>query len=353
MINHNKPLLDKSEITAITRVLNSGWLSQGIEVQSFENEVCQYLGFKNSYAVAVSSGTAALYLSLLSLDIKSGDEVIVPTYVCSAILNAIFLCGAKPKIVDIDFDDLNISLEHTKRIISAKTKAVILTHTFGFPAKINQFTKLGIPIIEDCAQSLGSKFNDKHLGTFGDISILSFYASKMITTGYGGMIISRNKNIINKVRNFREFDGVKVYKHRFNFQMSDLNASIGREQLKKLPSILMKRTQIANLYASVISKHGWPINQSYKPNIKPNNFRFLIRYKEINVLKRYLKKNGIMTIIPIRTFELLHRYLKLDIRDFQNSERVAKTTLSLPIYPALSDFEVLKIRKVLEDFSFK
>lgn len=345
IIQHNRPSLGQEEILALAKVIKKGWVAQGAETVKFENEFSHYLGGKDGQAVAVSSGTAALYLAMYGLKIKSGDEVIAPAYTCSAVLNAIFMIGAKPVLVDINEADLNISYEQTVKKINNKTKAIIITNTFGYPADLDKFMKLNIPIIEDCAQALGSSWRGKSVGTFGQVAVFSFYASKLITTGYGGLIYSKNKKVINKIRDYREFDCRRDYKPRFNFQMSDLTAVLGRVQLKKLPEFLKRRRQIAVEYKKILPKEKcWPAEISGR---KTNYYRFLIKTDKAKAVKNYLIKCGIKTIAPIEAYELLHRYLKQGPKNFSVSEKIAKTTLSLPIYPGLLPKDLNAIKQAL------
>ena len=348
MIPHNKPTFGEEEILAVKQVLESGWIAEGKEVKEFEDELCRYLGQKPGHAVIFSSGTAALYVALISLGVKDGDEVITSTYVCSAVLNAIYLAKAKPVLVDVNPDDFNISLTETKKKLTRKTKAIIVPHIFGMPADVNKFVKLDIPIIEDCAQIIGAKLNGRHLGTFGKAGIFSFYASKMLTTGYGGAVFSKDKNFIKKVKDYREFDCRREYKPRFNFQVSDFQATMGRIQLKKLPDFLKKRNETAKIYYKIISpEQAWPPRDI--KNKEPNYFRFLIRTERPDKIKKFMEKRGIKTIIPIETYELLHRYLGQNPNNFPISENVAKTTLSLPIYPSLTSLEIKRIKSVLKE----
>ncbi len=349
MILHNKPTISKDEVNAAEKVLKSGWIADGIEVKKFEDEFCKLLDSKPGHAAALSSGTAALYVTLVSLGIKKNDEVIIPTYVCSALLNAIYLALARPVLVDINPDDFNISFEETKKNITTKTKAIIIPHTFGMPADVEKFIKLGVPIIEDCAQAIGAKLYNRHLGTFGKAAIFSFYASKVLTTGYGGMVFSKDESFIEKIKDYREFDCRKKYKARFNFKMSDLQAAIGTVQLKKLPLFLKKREKIANDYYKILPlAKVWP--QRNIKNKKPNFYRFLIQNNKPVTLKKFMEKKGIETIVPIETHELLHRYLNQNPHNFPISERVAKTTLSLPIHPSLTLQEAEKIKKHLKNY---
>ena len=290
MISHNKPTIDNKETRAIGRVLKSGWIAEGKEVKSFEDKLSKYLIYKSGYAIAFSNGTSALYIALISLGIKSGEEVITSTFVCSAVLNAIYLAKAKPILVDINEDDFNISFKRTKEKINQRTKAIIIPHIFGMPADIGKFVKLGISVIEDCAQAIGSKLNGRNVGVFGKVSIFSFSASKMLTTGYGGMLFSKDKNFIEKVKDYREFDCRKKYKPRFNFQMSDFQAAMGNIQLEKLPSFLKRRKNIAKEYYKILpSNKIWPQRKFKGRN--PNFYRFLIIDKKP---KKFLQFFGLL-----------------------------------------------------------
>lgn len=348
IILHNKPTLGKEEISAIEEVMRDGWIAEGKKVTEFEEEFCKYIGLPPFHAVALSNGTSALYLTLKVLGVKNGDEVIVPTYVCSAVLNAIYMVGAKPILTDVEKRDFNISYQDIIGKVSNKTKSIIVPHTFGVPADITLIKNLSIPIIEDCAVALGSKIGNQYVGVFGDVAIFSFYASKVITTGYGGMLISKNQEFVEKARDYREFDCRKKYKPRFNFQMSDLQAAIGKVQLKKLPFFLEKRKKIANEYYKILPKNKvWPPYDI--ENKEPNFYRFLIRSNKPRIIKDSLEKEGIKTIIPIETYELLHRYLNENLAHFPVSENISKTTLSLPIYPSLNSSNIARIKFILKE----
>jgi len=353
IIPHNKPTITGKEIQSISKILKLGWIAQGKEVEQFENDLChKYLKQSMGHAVAFSNGTSALYVALIALGIKPRNEIIIPSYVCSSILNAIYLAQAKPILVDVNENDFNISFEDTLKKINKKTKAIIIPHTFGMPADMDKFTKLNIPIIEDCAQSIGSELTGKPTGNFGEISVFSFYASKVITTGYGGMAFSKDKNIVEKLKDYREFDCRETYKPRFNFQMSDIQAAIGRVQLKSLPNFLKKRKKIASYYYNIIPPDKtWPPINLKEERKKTNFYRFLIRTEKPLKIKILLEKQGIKTIIPIEKRELLHRYLKLNPLRFPTSEKISQTTLSIPIYPSLKQKEINLICKSVKSLA--
>ena len=348
-IQHNKPTIKPDDIERVSDVLTSGWIAQGAKVESFEKALIDYLGI-DGQAVAVSSGTAALYLALYSLGIGEGDEVILPTYVCSAVLNAIFFTEAVPVLVDVNPDDFNISFEEVKKRLGEKTKAIIVPHIYGVPADIDELMGLGVPVIEDCAQSIGAKINGQMVGTFGDLSIFSFYATKMLTTGQGGMVVSRNPDLIEKIRDFRAFDCRKEYKNRFNFQMTDIQAALGIGQIKKLPFFIDRRKKIAERYIETLNtKNRDRVFQQVSERKESAYYRFVMKLTNgTEKTQKLFEENGVQTIIPVETYELLHRYLNLDKSAFGNAEEIAKTTLSIPIYPSLNEEEVLRITQIME-----
>ncbi len=347
------PTFDKAEAAAIEEVVKGGWVTQGEKVKEFENRLCRTIGLPGSCGVALSSGTASLYLALKVLNVRPFDEVIAPTYVCSAVLNAIYMLEAKPILTDVDKADFNISCQHIVGKITKKTKAIIVPHIFGVPVEVTRIKKYGIPVIEDCATALGSRAGNKHVGLRGQVAIFSFYASKVITTGQGGMLVSKNPAIIQKARDYRDYDCRKIYYPRFNFQMTDIQAAMGLEQLDKLNMFLNKRAQIAGNYRSICTKKGWDFQRSRNNHCFQNWYRFVLKveHKIAARLKNHLEKHGIETIVPIEKWELLHNYLKRDKKPFENAEEIAQSTLSLPIYPGLTDNKRLdRILRSLKEF---
>jgi len=260
MIPHSRPTINKRDIEAVSEVIRSGKLSQGQKVEEFEKSLASYIGVKG--AVALSSGTAALHLSLLCLGIREGDEVIIPSYTCSALLNAVMITGAVPRFADIERDTYNIDPDIVENYLRKKkktrAKAIILVHSFGEPADIDSFLDIskryGIQIIEDSAQALGATYKGRKVSSYGLISVLSFYATKVITTGEGGMLLSNSSDIINRAKDIREYDKKERFKLRYNYKMTDMAAALGLSQLKKLPSFIKRRKGIAHTYDSVLKR---------------------------------------------------------------------------------------------------
>lgn len=349
MIPHNKPTIEKDDIQSVTDTLNSKWLAPGEKVKEFERELAEYLS-KDGYAVVVDSGTSALYLALLSLGIKRGDEVVLPTYVCTAVLNAVNYTGAVPVFTDINSYDFNVSYKDTVRKMNNKTKAIVIPHMYGIPADIEEFLDLGIPVIEDCAQSIGAKFRNQKVGTFGDMSIFSFYASKLLTTAKGGAIYSKNKELIDSIYDLVDVDCRPEYKIRYNYHLSDFQAALGLSQLMKLDNFIKRRKEIAEGYNEIIEKKKDAFLVEI-PDIKENVwYRYvIISEKDPEKIKKEFFKLGISVINPLETWELLHRYLKLNSLDFPNAEGIVKKTISIPIFPSLKEKEILTICEAADE----
>ena len=327
MIAHNKPTLGKQEQQAVSKVLESGYIAQGLEVERFENEFCDFLGLPQRHAVALSSGTSALFMALWSLNAKN-KSIAMPVYVCSSLRNAVAMAQAKEVLIDNATDSPNICLNQLQK---SNADIAIVPHMFGLPNEIQNIKD--IDVIEDCAQSLGASIDNKKTGLIGKVGIFSFYVTKLMTSGgQGGMFVSKDKNLVDKVRDYREFDCRRDKKHRFNFQMTDLQASIGRVQLKQLPIFLERRQEIFAMY----KESG--LNLIESENNASVHYRAVIRVNNPAEVKDKLLKQSIKTIIPIEDWELLD-----DGSKYRNSHNLTQTTLSLPIYPSLTNKDVLNI----------
>ena len=325
MIQHNKPTLGIEEETAALKVLRSGWLAQGPEVESFENEFCKFIGLPNGHAVAVSNCTAALFLALWVLDAK-GKKVIFPGYVCSALRHAVDMIGGFERLIDVGQNSPNLN---PNSINQKDDDIVIIPHLYGIPVDFTQLQNTNV--IEDCAQALGAKINKMPVGLHGKIGVYSFYATKLMTSGgQGGMFVSKDKSLVDKVRDYREFDYRTDKKRRFNFQMTDLQAAIGREQLKKLPSFLTRREEIFQKY----KKAGLDLLdiKSDDTNLVPVRYRAVMRTDNPQKIIKTLGNVGIKAIIPTEDWELLGEQSILP-----NALQLSRKTVSLPIYPTLTD----------------
>lgn len=336
MIPHNRPTLGIEEEEAARKVLRSGFISEGEEVNAFENEFCKFVGIPSGHAVAVSSGTAALFLSLWVLN-ANGVKVAFPSYVCSAVRNAVGMIGGNECILDNAKNSPNVNLEE---IHQKSSDITIVPHMFGIPIDISSIHNT--KIIEDCAQALGAKVSSKSVGLQGTVGIYSFYATKLMTTGgQGGIFISKEEELVDRVKDFREFDYRHDKKLRFNFQMTDLQAAIGRVQLEKLPKFLKRREEIFNLY----KKSGLElldVNPTEAKKLHPVRYRAIVKTKNPKKMIESLESVEVKAIVPVEDWELLG---SSDL--FPNAIIMTKETVSLPIYPSLSDEDVDLIFSVL------
>lgn len=331
MIQHNKPTLGQAEQKAAIRALNSGWVAQGKEVEALEDEVCEVLGLPDRHAVALSSGTAALFLALWVLDAKR-KRVAIPVYSCSAVRNSVLMAGGEPVIVDVAKDSPNITVDAA---LARRVDMVVAAHMFGVPSRWRSGS-ISVPIIEDCAQALGARIDGRAVGLNGDVGVFSFYATKMLTTGgQGGMLVSSNRTLVDAARDYREFDCRRDRAPRFNLQMADLQAAVGRAQLQQLTGFIARRHGIFESYRAA-GLPLWPHTSS--PGCEPCYYRAILRVGDPLLAIADFERAGIRAIVPIAEWELLE-----DAGAFPRAAALARSTLSIPIYPSLTASEVADI----------
>ena len=251
-----RPSIDEDEIQAVTEVLRSGKLSSlaGQVTAQFEREFANYLGAK--YAVATSNGTAALHTALATLSVNPGDEVIVPAFTFVATASCVLHQDAIPVFADIDPDTFNTDPADVRRKITDRTKAIIVVHLFGHPANMDEISEIakehGVYVLEDCAQSIGALYNNRKVGTIGDIAAFSFYATKNMTTGEGGMVVTNRGGLDEEARMVRNHGEVKRYNYvrlGYNYRMTEVQAAIGCAQLRKLDHFNSIRRRNAEIYS--------------------------------------------------------------------------------------------------------
>lgn len=343
IIPHSRPSISDSDIQAVVSVLKSGQLSQGPKVREFEKKLALLIGKKK--AVAVNSGSAALHLALLALDVKKDDEVIIPSFVCSAVLNAVNYTGATPVLVDIDPFTFNISVKAAKRAITRKTRAIIVPHMFGCPAEIDKLSELGIPLIEDCAQSIGANFKGHRAGSFGLLSVFSFYATKVIAAAEGGMVLSDSEDLISRIKDLREYDNRDDYALRYNFKMTDIQAALGLNQFSSLRKFIDRRREIAARYFQEFKNCNFslPVQKEGRDHIY---YRFVIKTKDnaSEYLERFHQKK-VMCRRPV--YIPLHVYLNLS--GFPHTLEAWQKTISIPLYPSLREEEIEKIIAIVKE----
>lgn len=332
-IPHSRPTIDQEETAAVASVLQSGQLAQGEHVLSFEKALASLIGVAG--AVAVSSGTAALHLALLALEIGEDDEVVIPSFVCPALLNAIRYVRAVPVLADINPETFNMDVRDLRKRLTVKTKAVIVPHIFGLPADIREIVSLGVPVIEDCAQSLGSRYEGSPTGSFGALAVFSFYATKVICTGEGGMIASDDSQLLGKIRDLRDYDEKNDGRLRYNYKLTDLQAAMGLAQLRKLPALIGRRRAIAGRYHEFFREHllSMPVCPSDREHIY---YRYIIRTERLLKLLDAGRDDGIAYRRPV--FKPLHHYLGMT--GYPKTDEAFSKSVSIPVYPSLSDTEV-------------
>jgi perosamine synthetase len=335
IIQHSRPTLGQEEIKAVSEVIASGHIAEGERVHRFERAFEEYLGVE--FAVATGSGTSALHLSLLALGVGPGDEVILPSFVCSALLNAVNYTGASPVLAEISPDTYNLDAADVKRRLSKRTKVIIVPHLFGLAADLDSILALDVPIIEDCAQSVGTTYRRRRAGTFGEAAVFSFYATKLMTTGEGGMVVSKSRKIAERIRDLKSYDQKENYKVRYNYKMTDIQAALGLVQLERLDDIIRRRQSIAQKYSSAF--------RSYDLNLPPAEtghiyFRYVLGLNSNST--PWIQALSTMGITCDRPIHLpLHRHLKL--QGYSASEKAWRNSISIPLYPALTDEEIHRV----------
>lgn len=341
MIVHSKPTLTFQDTMSITNCLGTMMISRSVLGKKLEELLRSYLD--TEYVKLTNSGTAALVLALRALNIcKEIQEVLIPTYVCPSVESAILSCGATPVFYDNDVDWIG-GLSSIQAKVSDRTSAIIIVHTLGisFP-DIDGIKALNIPIIEDVCQAFGGEINGVKLGNFGEIGIYSFHATKCLTTGEGGALSTRNPDLAEAIDSeFKKISGL--------YAISDLNAALGISQLEQYPDFLRRRELIASRYFN--SLPGWA-TASFK-NFSDSNifFRFLMDINgSFDEIKEKFASSGIAVRKGVDT--LLHRNNNLDDEDFPIAVQIFNRTISLPLYPSLTDREIdiiiAKTNKILE-----
>jgi len=334
-------MIDQKDIEAVVRTLSSQNIAQGVKVREFEQQVARFVGTK--HAVACSSGTSALHLAMIGLGLNENDEVIIPSYVCASPYFAALHAHVKPKIVDINRLDSNMSAETAKKELSRKTKAMIVPHMFGNPAELEELLELQTPLIEDCAQSLGAEYKNKKVGSFGAVSTLSFYATKMITTGEGGMVLTNSSTDYSRIIEARDYDKKGLSPAKYNYKMTDFQAALGLSQLEKLQHFVERRRKMASIYNERFSDCDIHIPQEHTHK-KPVYFRYVIMTSDANETERQAKEKGVMCEKPV--WKPIHQDLNHCV--CPNADYLHKHSLSIPIYPSLTEEEIEYVVRTME-----
>ena len=349
---------DAQESEAVKDVVDSGWITMGEKTKEFESKFSNMLG-NNIYATAVSSGTASLHMALLGLGIGSGDEVIIPALTFVADINVVKMVGATPVLADCSsYSNWNISAETIKTQITPKTKAVVVVHYGGYPCEMDKIVTLckrrGLYLIEDVAHAPDAKYKGKACGTFGDYGCFSFFTNKNLSVGEGGMLITKNKQLAKRAREFRShgMSALTLDRHRgraisynvsnvgLNYRIDEMRSSIGLVQLKKLKDANRKRAYLVDRYIKKLSsikeisipfqniKNIEPVYHIFPILLSPNIDRVWL----INRLKRV----GIQSSIHYPIFKNFTAFKDLNLNPAPIAEDIARRELTLPLYPTMS-----------------
>jgi len=334
IIPHSRPTLGAREERAVLRVLRSGQIGGGGEVRGFEADLEGYVG--KGRAVAVHTGSAALHLALLGLGVGPGDRVVLPTYVCAAVLNAVRYTGAEPLLADVTPETANLDPDDVKRRLRAGTKAIIAPHLLGRPAPVRELRALGVPVVEDCAMALGGP-----VGREGEVSVYSFYATKMMATGHGGAVLARDRAVVRRIADLVDYDNREDYRVRHNYRMSALVAALGRVQLSRLPDFVKRRRRIAEYYYETLELGEPPPGHVF--------YRCVLRTGPVERFVRSMASRGVECKRPV--YRPLHRYLGAPSGEYPGAEELHRNWASIPLYPSLRREEMervaLAVREVL------
>lgn len=358
-IQIQKPSLGQEELEAVKEVFATGWLGMGAVTREFEEQVKKFLGVKN--VIAVNTGTSALHIALDAFGIGEGDEVIVPSLTFAGSIQAILMCGAIPVFCDVYSDTLNMDVEDVMKRTTSKTKAIMPVHYSGLPCQIDEIIKIAkekkILVIEDAAHAFGSTYKGKKIGTFGDVTCFSFDPIKTITCGEGGATVTDNDEIAKKIilKRILGIDKETWFRYQqkrswyyevktlgFRYHMSNVNAAIGLEQLKKIDRFIQKKQKIVRKYDDAFQgmKKIELLSRNYEETAP---FNYIIKVKKAREeLMNFLKENDVIAgvhYIPNHTQPFFRKYYT----PLPVTEKIGKEILTLPLYYDMTDDDVNKV----------
>lgn len=362
-IKFSKKEIKNKDLNNVISVIRSGWLTHGKFTKLFEKNFSLFT--KSKYCISVSSCTAGLHLSCLAAGFGKGDEIIVPAMTHTATAHAVEYTGAKAVFADVEAISGNLNLDNIKKKINYKTKGIILVHMAGLPCNLKPIVdfckKKKLTLLEDCAHALGTTYQNKHVGNFGKTGCFSFYPTKQITTGEGGMVTTNDKNIFEKIKKLKAFGidtdvserkvvgDYDVKSLGFNYRMTDFQAALGYGQITSYKKNLAKRIAIAKRYIKNFSKSK---KISYTPFSKNNSyFIFQIFCQNRNKILEELKNKKIGVSVhymkPIPEMTYYKDKYKISSKYYLKASQYANTNISLPVYPSLKMEDVDYISKII------
>lgn len=366
LIRIAQPCIGDAEIRAVEESLRSGMLAQGTTVALFEDKFAEYCNCK--YAIAVNSGTSALHSALFACGVCEDDKVVTTPFTFVATANAILMLGAKPIFVDINETTLNINLDRIEESIVTDVKAILAVDLFGLIHDVEEVNRAAnaynLRIIEDACQSHGAEYCGLRAGTLGHVGCFSFYATKNITTGEGGMVTTNDESICEAVMRYRHHGQNHAMSYEYvhlgyNYRMTEMEAAIGIEQLKRLDSFVEKRIRNAEMYNNGLADVRGIITPAVKNNYKHVFNQYTVRITDEFRLSReklaiHLREKGIETAIYYPKPLHLHKHfmeLGYNEGDFPVAEQASRQVLSLPVHPLVSEENIEYIIASIKEVS--
>lgn len=363
MIPINLPKIGEEEIDAVVSVMRSGMLTSGLgagpKVKEFEKNYAAFAGVK--HAIAVNTGTAALHAALMAVEVKVGDEVILPSFTFVATAEAVVLAGGKPVFADIDPETFTLSPKATEKAVTGKTRAILPVDLYGLPADILPIreiaSKYNLAIVDDCAQSHGAMYEGKPAGALADLACWSLYAAKNIGTGEGGVVTTDNDELAETVRMVRTHGEKIKYQSLMlgtNYRMTEIQAAIGVVQLKRLPEFFAKRAQNAKRLTNLLQKTDKLTLPPQLSNRTPSYYLYTVRIKDTteaqrnNIIKQMHDKGiGAEAYYPTPVHQMPYYKQTFGQFNLPETEKAAKQVLSLPIHPSVTEEQIDLIAQTL------
>ncbi|MBK9099389.1 MAG: DegT/DnrJ/EryC1/StrS family aminotransferase [bacterium] len=355
-----QPFLNGNEKQYVLECLDSTWISsKGKFINEFEKKFADYLGIE--FAASVSNGTVALHVALIALGIGPGDEVIVPTFTYIASVNSITYTGATPVFVESDTSTWQMDIADTRKKITSKTKAILAVHLYGHPCEIDELRKIAddnnLFLIEDTAEALGSKYEGKKVGTFGDVSTFSFFGNKTVTTGEGGMVVTNSKDLHEKCVHIKGQGLAKdaEYWHDiigYNYRMTNICAAIGLAQLERVNDIIESKRDIAKWYKDYLKDLPVLFHDELDKRYFSTYWMISILVKDSATrqnLRKHLAEKGIETRPAFHPVHTMPMYVKPDYQ-FPVAENLGARGINLPSYPQLTKEDVKFISNTIRKF---
>lgn len=378
VIPYGSQYIDADDRASVSRAMKSGWLTQGLKLKEFEAAFCKYTGAR--YAIAVSSGTAALHIACLASGMKKNDEAITTPITFVATSNSIFYTGAKPVFADIDYERALIDVGSIKKKINSRTRAILPVDFAGLPCDLSEIKKVarkyGLIVIEDSCHALGATYMGSRVGNCGysDMCIFSFHPVKHITTGEGGMVTTNSRRLYDKLLSLRSHG---IYRNKedlkkrggwyyemhelgFNYRMTELQAALGYSQMDKLGYFLKRRDMIARRYNSAFADALGDLVKLPEADFMDRTHSWHLYVFRLNDKKRYISRKRLYEALHSRGIGAQVHYIpvtsqpyykKMGYRtsEFPNAERFYENTISLPLYPGITDAEIGYVIKTVKE----